>query len=159
MHNLSDYFTYSTTSPTYLINKVQRSPRAKEGEPAGAFHAKGLQLNFKGKMWQIARVVWELHNGSIPDGMVIIFKDRNSFNCSIENLMLVTRRQKGVNCNWAPGKSGYVGVTKTDGGKFISHITIGGSTTHLGVFSSPKQAISARKVAIKATKGFVRGLS
>lgn len=37
------------------------------------------------------RVVWEQHNGTIPNGQVIVFKDGNSLNTNIDNLMLVSR--------------------------------------------------------------------
>lgn len=39
-------------------------------------------------------VVWEEHNGPLPDGKVIIFLDGNTLNSSIENLYAVSR---GVN--------------------------------------------------------------
>lgn len=42
--------------------------------------------------WEfLHRAVWEEHNGPIPDGMKISFKDGNKENCDIENLMIVTK--------------------------------------------------------------------
>ena len=38
-------------------------------------------------------LVWEAHNGPIPDGNVVIFADRNKFNISIDNLILLSKRQ------------------------------------------------------------------
>lgn len=35
------------------------------------------------------RLVWEQHNGPLPDGMTIVFLDRNHFNCDIKNLYAV----------------------------------------------------------------------
>lgn len=159
MHNFSEIFEYTTTSPTFLVNKVNRSPRALAGEPAGTRHRAGFQINLKGTIVQTARVIWELHNGPIPEGMVIIFKDRDAFNCSIENLALVTRRQKGINSQWKGGKSGHIGIHENDNGDFVAHIKMNGSTTYLGTFGDIDKAIAARKSAIKATKGFVRGVS
>lgn len=53
----------------------------------------------EGSLWErwefLHRAVWEEHNGPIPEGMVIIFKDNDKLNCDIENLMLVT---KGESC-------------------------------------------------------------
>lgn len=46
----------------------------------------GQPLNYKHKH----RIVWEEHNGPIPEGMRIAFKDGNKLNCSIKNLELVT---------------------------------------------------------------------
>jgi len=37
--------------------------------------------------------VWEQHHGPAPEGMVIAFTDGNKLNCSIENLMLVSRSE------------------------------------------------------------------
>ncbi len=40
--------------------------------------------------WQpLQRYVWERHNGPIPDGMLITFKDGDPTNCDIDNLMLI----------------------------------------------------------------------
>jgi hypothetical protein len=38
-------------------------------------------------------VVWERHNGPVPKGMCVFFKDQNKKNCSIRNLVLVTRSE------------------------------------------------------------------
>lgn len=46
--------------------------------------------------WEFLHVAtWEEHNGPVPDGMVVTFKDGDRSNCDIDNLMLVT---KGENC-------------------------------------------------------------
>lgn len=51
--------------------------------------------SMKGTLWErwemLHRTVWEEHNGPIPDGMMVSFKDGNKTNCDIENLMLITR--------------------------------------------------------------------
>lgn len=38
------------------------------------------------------RVVWEQHNGKIPDGMIIAFKDNNKQNTDITNLEMIDRK-------------------------------------------------------------------
>lgn len=44
--------------------------------------------------WEfLHRTVWEEHNGPIPDGMYVAFKDGNKTNCDIDNLMLITRAE------------------------------------------------------------------
>ena len=46
--------------------------------------------------WEfLHRAVWEEHNGPVPEGMVVTFKDSDRLNCDISNLILVT---KGENC-------------------------------------------------------------
>jgi hypothetical protein len=46
------------------------------------------------KRWKaVHRIVWEEHNGPIPKGHAVVFKDGNKENCEIDNLELVTRRE------------------------------------------------------------------
>ena len=44
----------------------------------------------KGKFVLKHRYVWEQHNGPIPKGNIIIFKDRNKYNLDISNLQMIT---------------------------------------------------------------------
>lgn len=37
------------------------------------------------------RHIWESVNGKIPEGSMIVFKDKNRSNCNIDNLMIVSR--------------------------------------------------------------------
>jgi hypothetical protein len=39
------------------------------------------------------RYVWEQHNGPIPPNMIVVFKDGNSQNITIENLQLISRHE------------------------------------------------------------------
>lgn len=44
------------------------------------------------RTWKLKhRVIWEQHNGKIPKGMIVIFKDNNPLNCSVDNLMLISK--------------------------------------------------------------------
>lgn len=45
---------------------------------------------------QKQRVIWEQHHGPIPQNCVVIFLDGNKLNCSIENLVLVKRKELAV---------------------------------------------------------------
>lgn len=44
------------------------------------------------------RVIWEEHNGPIPKGHNIQFRDKNPLNCSIDNLYMISR-SKQINEN------------------------------------------------------------
>lgn len=46
----------------------------------------------KGKYVLKHRLVWEQHNGPIPKGNIIIFKDKNKYNLNIDNLQMITKR-------------------------------------------------------------------
>ena len=87
-----------------------RSTQFKKGErpvnelPVGSVvvNSDGYKLRKKsmeGTLWErwefLHRAVWEEHNGPIPEGMAVTFKDSNKLNCDISNLILVT---KGENC-------------------------------------------------------------
>ena len=54
----------------------------------------------EGSQWErwefLHRAVWEEHNGPVPDGMIVMFKDGNRQNCCIDNLMLVSRGELAV---------------------------------------------------------------
>jgi hypothetical protein len=39
------------------------------------------------------RLLWEEHNGKIPKDMIIIFKNKDTLDCRIENLMAITRSE------------------------------------------------------------------
>ncbi len=44
--------------------------------------------------WELKhKVIWEKHNGPVPDGCVIVFADRDKSNMKIDNLLIVTKKQ------------------------------------------------------------------
>ena len=50
--------------------------------------------------WRLKnRVIWEQHNGKIPPGHNIQFKDRNPLNCTIENLYIISQAEQMRNEN------------------------------------------------------------
>lgn len=50
--------------------------------------------------WELLhRIVWKEHNGEIPKGFNIQFKDGNKTNCTIENLYIISRREQLVTQN------------------------------------------------------------
>ena len=47
--------------------------------------------------WRFKHILeWEKHNGKVPDGCMISFKDGNHYNCSIENLMCITKAENAI---------------------------------------------------------------
>lgn len=47
--------------------------------------------------WRFKHIMeWEKHKGKIPDSYMISFKDGNHTNCSIENLMCITRIENAI---------------------------------------------------------------
>lgn len=47
----------------------------------------------KAKWELLHRQIWQQHHGEIPDGHVIIFKDKDSMNCCIDNLEMISMEE------------------------------------------------------------------
>ena len=76
--NLRQVGDITTASDGYLLRKKQMT---------------GTQW----ERWEyLHRAVWEEHNGPIPEGMVVMFKDGDKTNCDISNLMLAKRVEMSV---------------------------------------------------------------
>ncbi len=61
------------------------------------YHVKGYHYKYirlsKGIWVLLHRHIWEAVNGQIPKGYNVCFKDKNTLNCNIENLELVSRQE------------------------------------------------------------------
>lgn len=53
-----------------------------------------IEIRVSARNWKLFhRIVWQQHNGEIPEGMIVAFKDGNKLNCDISNLELITRQE------------------------------------------------------------------
>lgn len=135
----------------------------------GLIHTREVGTINKGYKWVkshllpkqvgVHRVIWEMHNGPIPTGMVIDHIDRNSLNNKIENLRLATKSANSMN---AKGKSGkrsglpknvykdyeYNGVIK-----YRAQILADGKRVRIGGFSDIKSAEVAAQELVKKYHG------
>lgn len=63
----------------------------------GKIDYKFIKVQMEGGMWDrwkpLHRFVWEEHNGPVPEGMCVCFKDGDPLNCDISNLMLAKRQE------------------------------------------------------------------
>ncbi len=65
-------------------------PKSNAPGGYGTITPKGYRrIYHKGRMCMEHRVVWELHNGEIPEGLQIHHRDENKLNNDISNLELV----------------------------------------------------------------------
>lgn len=55
-------------------------------------HYKYIRIS-QAKVELLHRHLWEQHYGKIPEGYIVSFKDRNTMNCVIENLELISREE------------------------------------------------------------------
>lgn len=47
--------------------------------------------------WRLLhREIWEKSNGPIPPGLLVVFRDKNSLNCELSNLELISRGQNAI---------------------------------------------------------------
>lgn len=89
------YVYYDETSPTCLRNQVFRNSRAPKDQIAGSRHIEDeySTININKIRYKTHRVVWELFNGPIPEGLVIDHIDGDKHNNKISNLRCVTKQQ------------------------------------------------------------------
>ena len=136
-HPLSELVFYSNGK---LISTIDRG-KILCGDEVGSFNAAGYrQFSVYGKHYYTHRVVWELHNGSIPEGMEIDHINRNKADNRIENLRVVNRLENSINQD-------HKGCWLHKGGKWTAQIKRYGKRTHLGVFDTEAEASAAYQKA------------
>jgi len=122
-------------------------PRARKGGRAGSVDTHGyLQIKLDGIMVLAHRIIWFMFNGTFPDQVDHI--DRNRRNNRKWNLRASdnTRNQHNasirVDCT-----TGSTGVTSRPNGKFEARIAAFGKRHYLGLFDTLADASQAYKIA------------
>ena len=132
---ISDYVEYKDGG---LYWKKTTSNRAKVGGRVGCVGNHSYRVfRFKGELLLEHRVIWELLNGPIPEGLDIDHVDRDRSNNLIENLRVATRSQNlhnnsGKGYSWNKARE-----------KFVAYINHMGKTINLGGFDNEEGARSA----------------
>lgn len=122
----------------------------RSGDIVGHCDSHGyLQFQMKGKNYLVHRVIWEMHNGPIPQGYQIDHINHVRTDNRIENLRLVTNLINGKNQSKNKNNtSGVTGITKLKNtGKWQAEITVAGKKKYLGVFDNFDDAVEERKSA------------
>jgi hypothetical protein len=152
-------FTYDNGA---LIWRVRPRPRVSVGSTAGSSVNKGhRRIKFKGKIYQAHRIVWEMHNGKIPEGMQIDHINGVYDDNRLENLQLVTQQGNVAKAGWqkirSSNKSGFPGVRwRESHNKWAAYMTIDGIKKHLGYYSTREEAIAARVSALETLDKGIR---
>lgn len=143
---LNEYFYYKDGS---LYNKIKRNSRSKKDQLSGGVSNVYIRVTFRRKNLLAHRIIWEMHNGPIPDGLFIDHIDGNPINNKLENLRLVTTQGNSRNSTIAShNKSGCVGVYWLKSKKrWCSTIVVNGSHIWLGSYRTFEEAKTARKEA------------
>jgi hypothetical protein len=119
--DLSELYYYDATSPTFLrwnkdifSGRYHNHKNVSKGDVAGGMGNSGYyQVRVSGRLTLVHRVIWELLNGEIPDGMFIDHIDQNKLNNDIQNLRLVTKASNNRNQKLrVDSSSGVVGVNR-----------------------------------------------
>jgi hypothetical protein len=108
------------------------SPFAFSGKIAGCLHKANHRrqaryvVSFDGKHHSRSHIVWEMHNGPIPEGMQIDHINRNPCDDRLENLRVVTCRQNQQN------RSTFRGGSSCKGEGYEAYANVDGKRTYLG---------------------------
>jgi len=145
--NWNEIFKYGEGK---LYWKISPAYNVKVGKSAGNKTGAGYwQVCYKGKFYKLHRVIWEMHNGPIPDNLEIDHIDRNAENNLISNLRLASRVRNAYNRNvMSNNKLGVKGVS-VSGKKFVAYINVNRKTVNLGYYDSVEEASAAYQIALK----------
>lgn len=124
------------------------------GSIAGNVNGNGyMQVGFEGRHHMVARIIWEMHNGPIPEGMEVDHEDRDRENNLIGNLRLLDRSGNALNRDMqSNNKLGIKGVYH-DGRKFVAAFQVKGKHIHVGRFDSAEEASIAYQKKYLAVLG------
>lgn len=128
MTNLHDKFVYKDGQ--LLSRKTGVAYRNKDRDGY-------IRVRFDNKEHRAHRIIWEMHNGYIPSGMLVDHIDGNTQNNYIDNLRLATRRQNNTNSISKGGLS--KGITKV-GDKYRARIMYNGEHYSLGTYNTLEEA-------------------
>lgn len=143
----SSIFTYLDGK---LFWKTSRGGRVIPGSLAGHATKRGyVKIRCGCSFYLRHRIVWEMHNGPIPEGMQIDHINHVPGDDRIENLRLVTSALNNRNVTKSKlNKSGVTGVCYHKRNKrWIAYINTQVGQVRLGSFINFQDAVNARKNA------------
>lgn len=101
-----------------------------------------IRVRVGGKEYRAHRVIWEMFNGPIPEGILIDHKDGDVYNNRIENLRAVTRQQNNMNSRKKGNRDLPKGVSRSRN-KYRAKIYYNGEEHCLGTFDTIENAQAA----------------
>lgn len=143
------YFTYKSG---HIYWKVSPTNGVHIGDHAGNDSGLGyLRVRVNYRLYLVSRIIWEMHNGPIPEGYEIDHIDHNTLNNDITNLRMVSHYENTLNAPMRKdNKSGYVGVIwHKASSKWMAYVQVNKKRKHLGLFDSIDEAVAARRQAEK----------
>lgn len=129
-----------------LIERLEYQPDGRLVNKATGRHADNHTNNWgyrrvswdRGKLGRVReyahRLVWVMHNGPIPDGMMVDHINLDKTDNRIENLRPVNKSGNAQNSRW----KGFWLDTRS--GKWRAQIKIDGKCKHLGLYNTEEDA-------------------
>lgn len=152
--NYNDIFEYNEG---WLFWKIEiDSNKINIGDLAGTLTSDGyVSVMYEGVRRQAHLIIWEMHNGPVPDDYFLDHIDRIKSNNKLENLRLATVSEN--RCNTAisvRNTSGFKGVYfDKKRNKYVAQITVNGRQFNLGRFDDPRDAALCYNTAAEDLHG------
>lgn len=109
-----------------------------------------IRVRKNGKEYRAHRIIWEMFNGPIPEGLLVDHIDGDVFNNRIENLRLATRQQNNANRKNTTDLPKGVSRSGTGYRARISHNKV---VTCLGTYPTIDEASKAYEEAAEILNG------
>ncbi|EOT6755695.1 HNH endonuclease signature motif containing protein [Escherichia coli] len=149
--NWHDYFTYKLGRLYWKVKPKHGGVCIGDAAGCVCSTTSYRLIRYKQKQYLEHRIIWEMHNGPIPEGYEIDHIDHNTLNNDITNLRMVSHYENTLNTPMRKdNKSGYVGVIwYKSRRKWMAYIAVNKKRKHLGLFDSIDEAVAARRQAEK----------
>lgn len=126
-----------------LIWRESPANRCAAGSIAGSLTKVGyIDVEYKGRRYLAHRIIWEMHNGEIPEKIQIDHIDGNKSNNKLSNLRLATPQQNQRNRGaYANNTSGFKGVCWDKGNsKWRASYRLNHKTIYIGTYDTAEEA-------------------
>jgi hypothetical protein len=132
-----------------LLWSVQLSTRGLLGTPAGYIDAHGYRIvMISGQKYKAHRIVWEMLNGKIPEGMVIDHINGIKSDNAPDNLRLATYSQNNANASVKRFGKEFKGASfDKRKGKWKGQLRKNGIDYFLGYYETAEEAARAYDAA------------
>ena len=149
--NWNEIFSYSDGN--LIWERVNRNRYNKPGDIAGRLNPTNgyLYVKVNQEVRSVHNIIWEMHNGKVPDDMEIDHINHIRTDNRIENLRIVSHQQNAMNMSKTlRNTSGVVGVSWCKmKGKWYAYIKKDGVMHNLGRYTNFEDAALARASAEK----------
>ena len=136
----------------HYANKVAGCENVRRG---GQKHCVSIRIN--AQLYMAHRVVWEMFNGDIPEGMMIDHINGNPFDNRIENLRLATPAQNMHNGRIPKTNTTRLKGVYRSGNGWMARIRANGENIYVGQYPTKGLAAVARaKAALRFHGEFAR---